>query len=97
MQKAQSPLKQMIKVILFILCLLAVLAGYLYLHPDVWQKWVKGTPLEPAPTTTNLYKWQDENGQWQVSDTKPASGTEYEILQYKSDTNVMPLVPREDD
>jgi hypothetical protein len=43
----------------FIIILLIVLSGagaYLYLNPDVWQPWVKGTSLEPAPTKTQVYK-----------------------------------------
>ena len=52
----------------FTIVLLVALTGagaYLYLNPDVWHPWVRGTPLEPAPTKTQLYKWLDENGQWQ--------------------------------
>ena len=83
----------------FIILLIIVLSGagaYLYLNPDVWQKWVKGTPLEPASTTTQLYKWQDEHGQWQISDQPPTGETSYENLEYSSDTNIVPSISLDD-
>lgn len=85
-----------LKSLVIILLILAAAGGYLYLHPEVWQKWVKDTPLEPPPTVTHLYKWRDDNGQWQVTDRPPPPGIEYEKLIYHSDTNVMPLVPKDE-
>jgi len=83
----------------FILVLLIVLSGagaYLYFNPDVWQPWVKGTPLQPAPTKTQVYKWQDENGQWQITDRPPGGKIPYEILEYSSDANIVPAIPLDD-
>jgi len=83
----------------FIIILLIVLSGagaYLYLNPDVWQPWVKDTPLEPAPTKTQVYKWQDENGQWQITDGPPTGDIPYENLEYSSDTNIVPSIPLDD-
>lgn len=83
----------------FIIILLIVLSGagaYLYLNPDVWQSRVKGTPLEPAPTKTKVYKWQDENGQWQITDRPPTGGIQYENLEYSSDINIVPSIPLDD-
>ncbi|MBM2830182.1 MAG: hypothetical protein HW411_972 [Gammaproteobacteria bacterium] len=85
------------KFVFIVLAILAALGAYLYLHPDVWQGWVKNTPLAPAPTTTHIYKWQDANGAWQITDTPPATGIKYELLEYRSDTNVMPALPEKDD
>ena len=79
-----------------VLAILAALGAYLYRHPAVWQGWVKNTPLQSAPTTTHLYKWQDTNGAWQITDKPPTTGTKYELLEYRSDTNAMPLVPKKD-
>ncbi len=84
------------KFIIILLIVLSGAGGYLYLNPDVWQPWVKGTPLEPAPTTTRLYKWQDENGQWQITDRPPTDGTSYENLEYRSDTNIVPSISLDD-
>jgi len=97
-QRAQHPAIKFLKFISIVSLILAVAGGYLYMHPAVWQKWVKGTPLEPPPATTHVYKWQGANGQWQITDTPPPAGTKFEQLDYRSDTNIMPpLVPQEDD
>jgi len=95
-QRAESPLARGIKYTLILLALVAVIGGYLYLNPSVWQEWLKGTPLEPPARVTQLYKWRDAAGQWQITDTPPAAGIAYEVLEYRSDTNVMPLVPRDE-
>ena len=84
------------KSVIVLLLALSGAGGYLYLNPDVWQPWVKGTPLEPAPTTTRLYKWQDKNGQWQISGEPPTGEIPSEILEYRSDTNIVPSIPLDD-
>ena len=81
------------KFIIVLLMALSASGGYLYLNPDVWKPWVKGTPLEPAPTKTQLYKWQDEHGQWQITDRPPTGDRSYENLEYSSDTNIVPSIP----
>lgn len=87
----------MIKLTIVLLMALSGAGVYLYLNPDIWQPWVKGTPLEPDPTKTRLYKWQDENGQWQIADHPPTGNVSYENLEYSSDTNIIPSVPLDND
>ncbi len=88
------------KLIILLLVALSGVCGYLYFSPnswpEVWQAWVKGTPLESAPSKTQLYKWQDENGQWQITDRPPEGGTLYENLEYRSDTNIVPSISLDD-
>ena len=72
-------------------------AGYLYYDRELAAKLLKGTPFAPAPRVTTVYKWQDTEGNWQITDRAPTGEIAYEVLQYDSDTNVMPLVPREED
>ena len=43
-----------------------------------------------TPETTTVYKWQDANGQWQVSNQPPPGNTPYETLDYHRDANIMP-------
>lgn len=93
--RAQHPVVKVFKVLIIILVIAGVAGGYLYLHPEIWQKWVKGTPLQPPPSVTHVYKWQDANGQWQVSDHPPPAGTKYETLNYSSDANVVPSLSTE--
>ena len=83
--------------LLAVVLVFAAGAGYLYYDRQLAEKLLKGTPLELPPRITTVYKWQDEHGNWQITDRPPAGDTPYEILEYASDTNVMPLVSREED
>jgi hypothetical protein len=94
--RAEHPLVRFLKYLLVFSIILAIAGGYLFLHPDIWQEWVKGTPLEPPPTVTKMYKWQDADGQWQLTDRQPGPGIKYEILIYNSNANIVPAVPTED-
>ena len=83
----------------FTIILLTALSGagaYLYFSPDVWRPWVKDTPLEPAPTKTQVYKWQDASGQWQITDRPPTGEIPYQNLEYTSDANIVPSIPVDD-
>lgn len=77
-----------------LLIIVAILAVWLYFDRGARQQWLADTPLAPEATITTVYKWRDDDGRWQLTDQPPAAGVGYERLQYHSDTNVMPLVPR---
>ena len=94
--RAQHPVWKALKAILLILVLLAAAGAYLYMNPEKWNKWVKGTPLAPAPSVTQMYKWRDTSGQWQISDRPPEAGVKYEVLKFRSDENIVPSLPLED-
>lgn len=85
------------KFIIFLLIVVSAAAAYLYFNPadrpDIVQEWVKGTPLQPPPTKTYVYKWQDANGQWQITDKAPQGNIKYQKLEYSSDTNIVPSIP----
>ena len=86
------------KTLLVLFVVLLIIIGYAYLYPDkarivtdAVQETVKKIP-DPGdliPQTTTLYKWKDPDGHWQVQDTPPPAGTDYEKLHYRHDTNVM--------
>lgn len=45
----------------------------------------------PMPVEeTKVYKWQDENGEWQFSNTPPPKDVKAQSKTYKSDENVVP-------
>ncbi|HKK16066.1 MAG TPA: hypothetical protein VJ981_05120 [Gammaproteobacteria bacterium] len=88
--KAQHPAWKILKALFIVSLLAGTIALYLYLHPDLWQKWVKGTPLEQPPTVTKTYKWKNDKGEWQITDRPPPGDIEYETRIYKSDTNIVP-------
>jgi hypothetical protein len=86
------------KVFLFILVVAAMVGGYyLYENPGVVEPLIEGTPLEGTVGKTQLYKWRDAGGNWQVSDKPPADGVEYEVLEYRHDENIIPSLPEKND
>ncbi|HKK04848.1 MAG TPA: DUF4124 domain-containing protein [Gammaproteobacteria bacterium] len=83
------------KLLLIALILVAVAAGYVYLHPTLRSKvhstLERETPrIAPDQETTTLYKWRDADGHWQLSSEPPPPGTPYETKHYRDDTNVVP-------
>lgn len=79
----------------FLLILAAVLTGialYVYLDPRLGRQ-LENTVRETLPgqsPSTQVYKWQNAAGQWQITDTPPPAGTPHETLDYDHDANLMP-------
>ncbi|MDZ7663507.1 DUF4124 domain-containing protein [Thiohalophilus sp.] len=79
------------KALLILLGLLLGAGLYLYTEPDLQrQARQQLDKLTGADQSHRLYRWQDAEGQWQVTDQPPPVGTAYETLQYDPDTNVIP-------
>ena len=80
------------KILLILAAVLTAAVWYLYQNPQLSRKIEKEVnQLLPAtPQTTTVYKWQDNAGNWQITDHPPPAGIRYETLEYQSDTNVMP-------
>jgi hypothetical protein len=82
----------MVRKISVLALLLAFVVGIgLLFYPEKLKEWSKGTPLEPPPATTTLYKWQNSKGEWVVTDDPPAGDIPYQEMKYRSDVNVLPL------
>ena len=77
-----------------ILLLASVLvAGYFaYQDPDLRAYFQKHTDdiMPAAVTQMKAYRWQDQRGQWQLSDKPPANGIPYEVVEYHKNTNIIP-------
>ena len=77
----------------FVLLVIALLAGYAWWYyapdtiPDALRKQL---PLSERSNPT-LYKWRDDKGRWNVTDTAPTDRP-YETLKYDPKTNVVPSV-----
>ena len=71
---------------------LFVVAGVAYFHPpfQTYLTQLLGPILPTQITHDKLYRWQDAQGQWQLSDKPPADGIQYEIGDYHKQTNVIP-------
>ncbi|VAW91348.1 hypothetical protein MNBD_GAMMA21-351 [hydrothermal vent metagenome] len=78
---------------LLILFIGLVVASYFaYQDPGLRAYFQKHTDdiLPAAVTQMQAYRWQDKNGQWQLSDMPPANGIPYETVEYHKNTNVIP-------
>ena len=80
-------------VILFLLALCA-LGVLLYQDPDLVKHWVKDSGFVDTPEVTRVYRWQDAEGKWHITDAKPPKGTEFTVQSYRSDENIVPLPPQ---
>jgi hypothetical protein len=74
-----------------------LLAGgvYLYLNPEYRSRLITSTSSIVTPVSTSrVYKWRNDKGEWQLTDTLPHEGIVYETLEHRSDENVLPLPPQ---
>lgn len=79
------------KTLFIFLAILTGVALYIYLDPSLnRQAGQQIDKLLDSEQTRTLYRWQNAEGQWQVSDTPPAAGIPYETVQYNRNTNVVP-------
>lgn len=81
--------------LLWLLLAVVLAAGiWLYFNPEAGRQLGEKLP-EPLSThrTEHLYKWRDEAGEWQYTDTPPDAPVEYEKLDYRDDVNVLPVPP----
>lgn len=82
------------KKLLLVLVLGAVAAGvYFYMHPKQTQDLLEGTPLESDSGSVRVYKWQDAQGNWQVTELPPPQGIAYELKEYEPEVIQLPLPP----
>lgn len=86
------------KKLILAVVILVVGAAIVHYYPERIEPVIQGTPLkELVATSKPVYQWQDQQGQWHVTDTPPPEGTPYEIKQYALDTNVLPAYETEKD
>ena len=80
------------KIFIFaLIALVAAGAAVFHYYPEQVESILGRTPLkELVGTSKPIYKWRDEQGQWHVTDTRPAQGIPYEVKQYALDANVLP-------
>ncbi|MGD2082200.1 MAG: DUF4124 domain-containing protein [Chromatiales bacterium] len=89
--KPQSnPWKTRILLLVTLLALLSAAGLYYYTHPEELPEWASRTPVGRDLQTATVYKWQDAQGGWHITDEPPAPGTPYETQRWSRDTNVLP-------
>ncbi|MCB1770739.1 MAG: DUF4124 domain-containing protein [Candidatus Competibacteraceae bacterium] len=81
---------------IWLLIVLGILSGvllYWYATPQETPSWVRDWLPGMPEYTGPLYQWRDDQGQVQITD-KPPRGQPYDVIQYRSNTNVMPAQER---
>jgi predicted PurR-regulated permease PerM len=77
-----------------LLFLALAVAAVLYFNPETARQLLQQLPNHDLTgKTDHLYQWKNAQGEWQVTDTPPADGIEYERQDYRSDLNVLPVPP----
>ena len=80
-----------------LLALLVAGGVFLYLNPDYRSRLLTSTSVMVTPVSTSrVYKWRNDRGEWQLTDSLPPEGVTYETLDHRSDENVLPRPPQLD-
>jgi len=77
-----------------LLCLVLAAGVYVYLNPELKSQLLSRTSELGKSRTVHAYKWRNEQGEWQITDTLPPEGVAYERLEHRSDENILPVPPQ---
>jgi len=81
-----------------LLCVLATAALYIYQDEAVQKRLIsKVHQVAPEFNKSTLYKWQNEKGEWQVTDKPPGKGITYTSITSQDQINVMPGPSRKEE
>jgi hypothetical protein len=81
------------------LILILLLAGgtFLYLNPEYYSRLShSATGIVTPVSTSRIYKWRNNRGEWQLTDAPPPEGVAFETMEHRSDENVLPRPPQLD-
>ena len=82
------------RLLVAILVLLGAAGLYLYFYPESGARLLDSLRNPDFINKTDrIYKWRNDRGEWQLTDSPPPPGIEYEITDYREDVNVLPVPP----
>ena len=78
---------------LILLSIIGIVSFYIY-QDEVLQTKLMGKVHQVAPelNQSTLYKWQNNKGEWQITDKPPAKGITYTTITSQDQINVMPAL-----
>ena len=76
---------------LILLVVIGVASFYLYQDESLRSKLMgKVHQVAPELNQSTLYKWQNNKGEWQVTDKPPGKGIAFTTINSQDQINVMP-------
>ena len=83
---------------IILLAIIGIASFYLYQDKAIQSK-ILGKVHQVAPelNKSTLYKWQNEKGEWQVTDKPPGKGITYSSITSQDQINVMPGSSRKEE
>lgn len=73
------------------LSIIVTAALYIYLDEALQQKLLgKVHQVAPELNSSTLYKWQNNKGEWQITDKPPQKGIAFTTITSQDQVNVMP-------
>jgi hypothetical protein len=78
------------KIIIFLVIIATSVVALAYYNPS-FKHWLLQSSGKLQDKSI-VYKWQDANGQWQVSNQPPPAGTPFTKQEYLHDSNVLPSI-----
>jgi len=87
------------KIIFYLIIIaIAITIGLYFLNPALFQS-IKNNvtnkvsnviPIEVLSNKTTIYKWKNDKGELQISNTPPPNGVKYKTEEVPHGTNIMP-------
>ena len=74
-----------------LLSILITTALYIYLDESLQNKLLgKVHQVAPELNKSTLYKWKNNKGEWQITDTPPLKGITFTTITSQDQINIMP-------
>lgn len=74
-----------------LLAIITTAALYVYLDESVQKELLaKVHQVTPELNKSTLYKWQNSNGEWQITDKPPRKGVTFTTITSQDQVNVVP-------
>lgn len=80
------------------LWIFGIAAITLWLSPDLREQSIElldQVGIVKKKKVFYVYKWRGTNGAWQYSQALPPKGIDYEVVEARTDINVLPRIPLE--
>ena len=76
---------------LVLICIIGSITFYIYSNEALYAKFLgKAHQIAPELNKSTLYKWQNKQGEWQITDSPPQNGITFSTITSQDQINVLP-------